>query len=78
VKISPITQSRCLGCDSICLSDDNCDITQQGKTLDNSVQLWVIRTILSNYLDNSATYDVSARYGRCDISVLTSVVGYQN
>ena len=46
--------------------------------LDNSIQLWVIRTVLSNYLDNSATYNVSARYGRYDISILTSVVGYQN
>jgi hypothetical protein len=54
------------------------DKTQRSKTLDNSVQLWVIRTVLSNYLDNSATYHVSARYGRYDISVLTSVVGYQN
>jgi hypothetical protein len=51
---------------------------QRGKTLDNSVQLMVIRTILSNYLDNSAIYDVSAKYSRCNISVLTSVVGYQN
>ena len=54
------------------------DKTQRSKTLDNSIQLWVIRTILSNYLDNSATYDASARYGRYAISILTSVVGYQN
>ena len=54
------------------------DKMQRSKMLDNSVQLWVIRTVLSNYLDNRATYNASARYGRYDISVLTSVVGYQN
>jgi hypothetical protein len=41
--------------------------------LDNSIQLRLSELVLSNYLDNSTIYDTLAKYGRCDISILTLV-----